>query len=202
MIDATTLRIEPRLGGRGGATLDEIALVGRVANGDRAAFERLYRGYYPRLRRFLERLTQRPQIVEEILDDTMLVVWRKAPSYNLRSKVSTWIFGIAVRRALKTLKRVDDPIDYEPDDSEDRGGVGPEGTMQMRETRARIAGALCKLSRQHRAVIELTYFDGCSCAEIAEILRCPVNTVKTRMFHARRKLRTLLAEDGRTARSR
>ena len=59
------------------------------------------------------------QIVEEILNDTMLVVWRKASTYNLRSRVSTWIFGIALRRALKALKRVDDPMEFVPEDSPD-----------------------------------------------------------------------------------
>src|SRR5258708_38681255 len=116
------------------APVDEVALVGRVAKGDRHAFETLYRCYFPRLRRFPERVTRRPQIVEEILNDTMLVVWRKAPSYNLRSKVSTWIFGIAFRRALKALKRIDDPVDFDPDDSADQSGVGPECALQQHET--------------------------------------------------------------------
>jgi RNA polymerase sigma-70 factor (ECF subfamily) len=136
-------------------------------------------------------------MVEEVLNDTMLVVWRKAPSYNLRSKVSTWIFGIAFRRALKALKRIDDPVDFDPDDSADQSGVGPECALQQHETRACLAQALGALSADHRAVIELTYFQGHSCAEIAEIMRCPVNTVKTRMFHARRRLRMLMADNAR-----
>ena len=153
-----------------------------------------YRGYYPRLRRFLERVTRRPQIVEEILNDTMFVVWRKAPTYNLRSRVSTWIFGIALRRALKALKRVDEPMEFVPDESPDHGVAGPEGMLVQQETRASIVHALNALSPDHRAVIEFTYFEGYSCAEIAEIMRCPVSTVKTRMFHARRRLRMLLPD--------
>jgi RNA polymerase sigma factor (sigma-70 family) len=179
---------------RSGAAQDDVALLNRVAGKDGAAFEALYRGYYPRLRRFLERVTRRPQIVEEILNDTMLVVWRKASSYNLRSQVSTWIFGIAFRRALKTLRRVDDPVEFEPDDSPDQGSAGPEGLAAAQEMRATIVQALGALSPDHRAVIELTYFEGYSCAEIAEIMRCPVSTVKTRMFHARRRLRMLLPD--------
>jgi len=173
--------------------LDEVALIHRVAGKDGAAFEILYRSYYPRLWRFLERVTRRPQIVEEILNDTMMVVWRKASSYNLHSQVSTWIFGIAFRRALKALKRLDDPVDSEPDDRPD-GAAGPEGLVAKQETRAVVARALRTLSPDHRAVIELTYFEGYSCAEIAEIMRCPVSTVKTRMFHARRRLRVLLPD--------
>jgi RNA polymerase sigma factor (sigma-70 family) len=179
---------------RSGAALDDVALLNRVAGKDGAAFEALYRGYYPRLRRFLERVTRRPQIVEEILNDTMLVVWRKASSYNLRSQVSTWIFGIAFRRALKALRRVDDPVEFEPDSSPDQSSAGPEGLVAAQEMRASIVKALGALSPDHRAVIELTYFEGYSCAEIAEIMRCPVSTVKTRMFHARRRLRMLLPD--------
>ena len=179
---------------RSGAALDDVALLDRVAGKDGAAFETLYRGYYPRLRRFLERVTRRPQLVEEILDDTMLVVWRKASCYNLRSKVSTWIFGIALRRAWKALKRVDDPLEFDADRQPKSGCRA----RKARCSRTRFAGGLAQamraLSPQHRAVIELTYFEGCSCAEIAAIMRCPVNTVKTRMFHARRRLRRLLSD--------
>ena len=179
---------------RGGTASDDATLIVRIAARDRDAFESLYRGYYPRLRRFIERVTRRPQIVDEIVNDTMYVVWRKAPSYNLRSKVSTWIFGIALRRALKALKRTDDPVDFVPDERPDPGSAGPEGLLLQQETRASIVRALGALSPEHRAVIELTYFEGYSCAEIAEIVRCPVNTVKTRMFHARRRLRMLMPD--------
>jgi RNA polymerase sigma-70 factor (ECF subfamily) len=180
---------------RRGTASDDVALIGRVADRDRVAFESLYRDYYPRLRRFIERVTRRPQLVDEVVNETMYVVWRKAPSYNLRSKVSTWIFGIALRRALQALKRTDDPLDFMPDDSPDPRGSGPEGHLLQQEARAAIVRALDGLSPEHRAVIELTYFDGYSCAEIAAIVRCPVNTVKTRMFHARRRLRMLLPDE-------
>ena len=178
---------------RGGdTTLDEVDLIHRVAARDGAAFETLYRGYCPRLRRFIVRITRRPQIVDEIVNDTMLVVWRKASSYNLASNVSTWIFGIAWRRALKALERIDSPVEFDPDDCP-AASAGPEELLIEEEKRATIARALGALSHEHRAVLELCYFEGRSCAEIAGIMRCPVNTVKTRMFHARRRLRVLMA---------
>ena len=169
-------------------------MIHRVAARDGTAFETLYRGYYPRLRRFIERVTRRPQLVDEIVNDTMLVVWRKASSYNLRSGLSTWIFGIAFRRALKALKGYDAPVEFEPDQCPAQSSAGPEGILQQQEMRACIARALEALSSDHRAVLELCYFEGHSCAEIAEIMRCPVSTVKTRMFHARRRLKVLMAK--------
>lgn len=174
---------------------DELVLVERIAQGDRRAFEALYRCYFPRLRRFLERVTRRPQIVEEILNDTMLVVWRKAHTYNAHSKVSTWIFAIALRKALKALKRMDEPIEDERSTDPITLWSVPERNMQQTELRASLTHALAFLSAEHRTVVELTYYEGYAYREIAEIMGCPVDTVKTRMFHARRKLKALLADD-------
>jgi RNA polymerase sigma factor (sigma-70 family) len=173
---------------------DDLALIERVACGDTSAFDSLFRRYGPRLRRFLERLTRRPQLIDEILNDTMLVIWRRAGTFNLRSKVSTWILGIAMRKGLKAIERSDRagvvdaeevPTSTEPD---------PEEHAIREELRARIASALKSLSPEQRTVVVLTYFEGYSCSEIATIVGCPVDTVKTRMFHARRKLRALLAD--------
>lgn len=173
----------------------DVVLIERVAARDAHAFEALYRDYYPRLHRFLGRVTQRTQVVDEVINDTMLVVWRKTPGLDLSSKVSTWIFGIALRRAFKVLKRVDDPVDFEADQQPDPGTESPEDALFRHERKDALARALQKLTPEHRAVIELTYFLGHSCAEIAQIMDCPLNTVKTRMFHARRRLRMELPED-------
>lgn len=180
--------------GRSAASRDEAALMRRVAHGDGAAFETLYGCYYPRLRRFLERVTRRPQLVEEILNDTMLVVWRKAHTYDLSSKVSTWIFAIAYRKSLKTLKRVDRVLEFDPEENASPAKSGPEGEMMQQELRVFLSRAMTALSAEHRAVIELTYYQECSYREIAEIMECPIDTVKTRMFHARRRLKLLLAD--------
>jgi RNA polymerase sigma-70 factor (ECF subfamily) len=180
--------------------IDEIALIGQVAGGDTAAFETLFRRYCPRLRRFLERLTRRnPQLVDEILNDTMLIVWRRAHTFNLRSKLSTWIIGIARRRSLKALEHADDAVDFDPDAAAAPAESGPEHQMLNREVRARLSRALLSLSPEHRAVIELTYYEGYTYREIAAIVGCPIDTVKTRMFHARRRLKSLLADHEKEA---
>jgi len=175
------------------------ALIGQVAGGDTTAFETLFRRYYPRLRRFLERTTRRPQLVDEILNDTMLVVWRKAHTFNLRSKLSTWIIGIALRRSLKAFEHVDDAIDFDPDTVASPAESGPEGNLQRQELRTRLNQALMSLSPEQRTVIELTYYEGCTYREIAAIVGCPIDTVKTRMFYARRRLKSLLPDRGEEA---
>jgi RNA polymerase sigma-70 factor (ECF subfamily) len=174
-------------------TANERELVARIARGDRNAFERLYRAYLPRLTRFLHQLTRRPQAVEEAINDTMLVVWRKAASYSSESKVSTWIFAIAYRRGLKVLTRFDEPVaDETAWMRADESGI--ESRLIQHQLHQVLGEAMAQVSAEQRAVIELTYYQGCAYREIAEIMGCPVDTVKTRMFHARRRLRQLLAE--------
>jgi RNA polymerase sigma-70 factor (ECF subfamily) len=170
----------------------ERRLLERVAAGDRAAFEVLYRGYFPRLTRFLRRVLQRPDLIEEALDDAMLAVWRMAASFNGQSKVSTWIFAIAYRRALKSRAQFDDPVEWD-EEPVDELGLRPEEVLLQRELGAALDRALQTISPEQRAVVELTYYHGCRYQEIAQIMNCPVETVKTRMFHARRRLRLALA---------
>ena len=170
---------------------DEARLLRRVTAGELHAFEQLYRAYHPRLTRFLERMTRRPGLVEEVLNDTLLVVWHRAGSYNGASKVSTWIFAIAYRMALKGMRRTDEPLEAGDDERADTG-PGPEQQLSRWQLHAALERALDGLSAEQRAVVDLTYFHGIGYREIAEIVDCPVDTVKTRMFHARRRLRALL----------
>jgi RNA polymerase sigma factor (sigma-70 family) len=183
--------MKPDLRGAPASSEDEAELLRQVSDRDRRAFELLYRVYYRRLTRFLEQVTRRPQLVEEIVNDTMLVVWRKAGTFNHGSRVSTWIFAIAYRKALKALKRAAEPSRV-PWDGEAGSTEGPETELIARESRDRLRRALAGLSAEHRAVVELTYFHGYAYREIAQIVGCPVDTVKTRMFHARRRLKVLL----------
>lgn len=164
-------------------------LLARVAGGEVEAFERLYRRYYKRVFGFAARLTPRLEIAEEVVDDTMLTVWRKAGNFAGRSKPSTWIFGIAYRKALKASRRFpDDKMAGNVSETELRQTDGLESIV----VRQQIAQALGRLPREQRAVVELTYLRGYTYTEIADIAGCPVGTVKTRMRSAREKLRVLL----------
>lgn len=171
---------------------DESRLIAEVAAGLLPAFDTLYRNYHPRLTRFLDRMTRRPGLVEEVLNDTMLVVWNHAGRYNGASKVSTWIFAIAYRKALKALAGLDEPLSDDAADERPSADPGPEQRLDEHELRATLKRALAELSAPQRAVVELTYFHDLGYREIAEIVDCPLDTVKTRMFHARRRLRGML----------
>ncbi|WP_443751024.1 RNA polymerase sigma factor [Asticcacaulis solisilvae] len=176
-----------------GADHDEVDLVGRVVGRDRRAFETLYRLYHPRLTAFLTRFIRRPDRVEEALNDTLMVVWNRADRYNGQSKVSTWVFGIAYRQGLKALSRFDEAVEDADAESRRSEDKTPEEHLGQRQTRIVLDHAMETLSADHRAVVDLAYFHEMGYREIAEIMDCPVDTVKTRMFHARRNLKAQLA---------
>jgi RNA polymerase sigma factor (sigma-70 family) len=172
--------------------LDETRLISRIVQRDLRAFEQLYRIYHPRLTRFLLNMLRRPHLVEEALNDTLMVVWRRPESFNGTSKVSTWIFAIAYRTALKARSRYDEPIEDLEANSRASLEAGPEQELGQRQMQAILSDAMGRLSPEHRAVVDLTYFHEAGYREIAEILDCPVGTVKTRMLHARKRLRDIL----------
>ena len=168
---------------------DERELLSRVSAQDLQAFEQLYRIYQPRLARFLLGILQRAQLIEEVLDDTMMVVWQTARSFRGSSKPSTWIFAIAYRKALKARSRWPQPVEDEEFDTRVSPDPGPDQQLHRHRLHDALVAAMNQLSREHRAVVDLTYFHGMGYREIAEIVDCPVDTVKTRMFHARRRLK-------------
>lgn len=163
----------------------ELALIRRVSLRDRGALRELYLLYHRRLSRFLMRLTQRQDVAEEVINDTLLVVWNSADRFRGDSRVSTWIVGIAYRRALKSVRRRRSFELVELEASENLVGAD---NVQAHEIQEWIEEALHELPIEQRLCLELAYVLGHSCEEIAIITSCPVNTVKTRLFHARRKL--------------
>jgi RNA polymerase sigma factor (sigma-70 family) len=177
---------------------EDARLLARIAAGDRQAFERLYHLYFSRLTRFLHRSTRSLPVIEEIVNDTMLVVWKKAPSWDASCKVSTWIFAIAWRRARKALSSLNDGIDAavdaEPDLMEAAPDSQPERRFMLLRQHEALDAAVNALPADQRAVVQLTYFHDMGYADIADVLGCPQNTVKTRMFHARRRLALMLAD--------
>ena len=175
------------------AAPDALELLSRVSRGDLQAFERLYRLYQPRLTRFLITLLKRPHLVEEVLDDTMMVVWQTAGNFRGSSKPSTWVFAIAYRKAHKARTRWPDPVEDPEVDTRVCENPLPDDELHHDRLRGALMSAMDRLSANHRAVVDLTYFHGLGYREIAEIVDCPVDTVKTRMFHARRHLKQQMA---------
>ncbi len=181
------------------AATEDGELIRNIAARDEAAFERLYKRYYPRVFRFVTGMVNDRRTVEEVVDDTLLAVWKGAAAFQARANVSTWIFGIAYRRALKTLEsgRRHTYFQNDPEYIEQTLDSAPEaspeavhlGTDLLRQIRSGIA----QMSNNHRAVLLLTLM-GYNYDEIAEVVECPAGTVKTRMFYARKRLKSLLPD--------
>jgi RNA polymerase sigma-70 factor (ECF subfamily) len=169
----------------------ERELLERIArHQDQAAFRTLYGNYYQRLSRLLARMSVRREDIEEVVNDTFWVVWTKAGEFRGASQLSTWIIGIAYRRALNALRRARlRPVaDHEFDEESVSVGSSEED-----ETNQQWLGlGLERLPVEQRMALELTYTLGHSCEEVAAILECPVNTVKTRLFRARETLKQVL----------
>jgi RNA polymerase sigma-70 factor (ECF subfamily) len=184
----------PRSDAPGAGNEHERLLLGRIAGGDRDAFRELYLRYHRRLGRFLSRVTRGREDAEEVINDTLWIVWQRAGEFRNASRVSTWIMGIAYRRALKLIRRAATHARIVSLDHTDTEPVAMD-PLEITDRQQSLQRALATLPVEQRLVLEFTYYLDHSCEEIAEIMECPVNTVKTRMFHARRKLRVLLAEE-------
>lgn len=171
-------------------------LMRRLCNADESALELLYHHYYNRLFRFIARVVRFEGMIDEIVNDVMFVVWEKAETYNQECKVSTWIFGIAFNKARQALRNISGQVANEEsleDIDEDSAWLGKnERSFWQLEMDNWLGNALEQLSPEHRSVIELTYYEGLHYSEIAIIMGCPENTVKTRMYHARKNLAVIL----------
>ena len=180
----------------------EQLLLAKIARADTVALEILYHRLRPRLHRFLLALGLAADTLDEICNETFFVVWNRAASFDGSCRASTWIFAIARNKLMDAQRR------------ERRHAARFEETQMERlpETRLDVAArfeldqdigkALEHLPAEQRAVIELAFIDGLSYQEIADVMACPESTVKTRMFHARRKLRHCFPEFGQASNRR
>jgi RNA polymerase sigma-70 factor (ECF subfamily) len=166
--------------------------VDRLRSGDMEAFEALYVEYRPRLAKFVSNLVAQPETVEEVINDTMVAIWKGVDRFQGSSKLSTWIFSIAYRIAIRARGRQDLPVSDDKLIYEESQLDNPDVEVERRKLQDLLRNAFEQLSPEHRSVVDLTYFHEMHYREIAVIMDCPVDTVKTRMFHARKKLKGLL----------
>ena len=158
-----------------------------VAAGNHGALEKLYLGYRRRLARFLWRFTRCRESIEEITNDTFMVIWRNASRFRFASAPSSWIFGIAYRTALKSMRQEGrHPATGDFGDREQAVDPMPETEMQDW-----LAHGLERLPDEQRTALELAYA-GYPLAQIGDITGVPIGTVKARLFHGRHNLRRCL----------
>jgi len=164
-----------------------------IAAGDQGALREMYRAYAGRIYTFAFGSLRNQEESHEVVVDTMYQVWRHAARFRGDSKPSTWILGIARNVMLTKLRsRRPDHEELPEDIAED--SPGPEAPTQDRQVRDAVRACMDGLPVEQRECLHLIYFEELSVSEVAEIQGCPENTVKTRLFHARRKIKPCLAE--------
>jgi RNA polymerase sigma-70 factor, ECF subfamily len=178
------------------STSDDV-LIGRIATGDRLAMQVLFARHHVRVYRFVLRLVRDESVAEDLISEVFLDVWRQAGRFEGRSQVSTWLLAIARFKALSALRRrPDEELDDEAAEAIEDLSDNPEVALDKKDKSAAIRKCLEKLSAEHREIIDLVYYHEKSVEEVAQIVGIPENTVKTRMFYARKRLAELLKAAG------
>lgn len=176
---------------------DEVLrLLARIGQGDEAAFRELYRAFSRRLYAYVIRKLGNEAQAEEIVADTLYEVWKAPERFRGDSLFSTWLIGIARNKVLMAFRsRKPDALHEDLDDiaevvaSEDAGAFE---LLAQRQRREGVQHCMERLTDDHREAIHLVFYEGLALAEVAQLQACPENTVKTRLFHARQKLRNCL----------
>jgi RNA polymerase sigma-70 factor (ECF subfamily) len=172
-------------------------LILRVAKGDRLAFRTLYARHNVRVFRFILRFIKDEGQAEDLIGEVFLDVWRQADRFEGRSSVSTWILGMARFKALSSLRKTTDAeLDEEKAGAIADDADTPEVVAQKVDKAKAIRRCIDQLSNEHREIVDLVYYQEKSISEVAEIVGIPENTVKTRMFYARKRLQELMQSAG------
>ena len=175
----------------------DAALVEAIAGGDKNALQVLYRRHHVKVYRFALRFIRDEAAAEDVVSEVFIDVWRQAGRFECRSQVSTWLLAITRNKALSALRRrAETQLDEEVAEFIEDTADNPEVAMQKQERSAILRSCLEQLSPAHREIIDLVYYHEKSIDEVAEVIGVPANTVKTRMFYARKRIGEMMASQG------
>jgi RNA polymerase sigma-70 factor (ECF subfamily) len=184
-------------------TQTALHLLKRVATGDQQAFETLHRALARTIFAFSINQLRDSQRAEDVVVDTMHEVWKHPQRFDGSSKLSTWVLGIARNKILTALRErahahedlSDDVMETVADDA-----CSPFESLAIDQREHGVRECMNRLSDEHRECMHLVFYEGYSLREVAQLQDCPENTVKTRLFHARKRiqncLRLLLQREG------
>jgi len=166
-----------------------------AARGDRGAFAALFGHFAPRVKSYMLRLGADPRLADELAQETLLAVWRKAAAFDpAKAAPSTWIFTIARNLRIDAARRARrvEPAD-DPSDAAD-AEPAPDEALVAAQSETRVRQALASLPLEQAEVVRLSFFSDKPHSEIAAELRLPLGTVKSRLRLAMRRLRDLLGD--------
>ena len=190
IVDGSPVRRLPTGVHGGDGSRSDVALVSALGDRDRGALRELYDRHAPWLRARLGRRCGDEGLVEEVVQDTFLAVWRKPGGYRGSGDVPAWIWGIGIRRLLSALRprrAVPWPVISISDTT-----PSAEDEVLLRVEHGDLGGAVDGLSPELRAVVQAVVLDGLTSKEAARLLGVPAGTVRTRLMRARTELREAL----------
>jgi len=172
-------------------------LIARVGAGDKLALEALYARHSVKVFRFALRLLRSERAAEDVVSEVFIDVWRNAAGFEGRSEASTWLLAIARNKAYSQLRKrredeLDEAVAAEIEDEAD----SPETALAKKTKGDLLRACMARLTAEHREVLDLVYYHEKSVEEVAAIVGAPEGTVKTRTFHARKKLAELARAAG------
>ncbi len=171
---------------------NDLALAKRLARGDDAALQELYATYGQRLYAYALRLTDDPALAEDATQEALVAVWKSAGSYRGEGRLLAWLLGIVHHTALKLMRKRPESISPEMEETLETGLPSPEQQTERDDQSRRLQGAMRTLSPEHRAALELVFYQGLSLEEAARVCEVPLGTIKSRLSYARKSLRGVL----------
>lgn len=171
---------------------NDFHLIRRIAAGDENAVRELYATYGQRLYAYALRITNEPAAAEDVMQETLIVAWRTASKFRGDGRLIVWLLGIVHHSAMKALRHVHQPLES-IEETTPEVNPSPEEQVEDGEMKHWIRQTLQSLSTEHRAVLELVFYQGLSLNEVAEVCECPLGTVKSRLSYARQRLRGVLS---------
>jgi len=172
---------------------DDVTLLQQISNGSERAMQQFYERHSGRLHSFLLRTLNNPVDAAEVLNETMLEVWRKADTFEGRSQVTSWLFSIARFRAIDLVRKQGREPEREDESAADELACPVGDSLEASQDQAWVKRCMDKLKDGHRNVVYLAFYEGLSYGDIADIMQVPAGTIKTRMLHAKNQLQNCLA---------
>lgn len=175
---------------------EDVTLAKRIAAGDESALRELNAVYGKRLYAYALRLTGDPAKAEDVVQDVLVVVWKTAARYRGEGRFIAWLLGIVHHTAMNSMRHTSIQISEAMEESLPATTNSPETQIQFNQRGEWVRKGLESLSPEHRSVLELVFYQGLSLDEIAQVCRCPLGTVKSRLAYARQHLKGILSRQG------
>jgi RNA polymerase sigma-70 factor (ECF subfamily) len=172
---------------------EDLDLIRRMQAGDDNAVRDLYAQYGQRLYAYALRLTNDPATAEDVTQNTLVTAWRTARTFRGEGRLIAWLLGIVHHTAMKSLRGSTNYLDDVAEETVSEDQPSPEEQAQVKDERRWVRQGIQSLSPEHRAVLDLVFYQSLSLNEAAQVLNIPVGTVKSRLSYARDHLRGVLA---------